>query len=111
MILFCDAYRYWLIIKWQASLPIGQVETTIEYICQKEGEGAILVFLTGWEEISKLHEKLKGNILLGDSNRFLVLPVHGSMPTISQREIFDRPPNGVRYKQNIPIFSMKFCSN
>lgn len=62
----------------------------------KEGEGAVLVFLTGWDEISKLVERLKANSLFSDSRRFLLLPLHGSMPTINQREIFQRPPAGVR---------------
>ncbi|KAB1201160.1 ATP-dependent RNA helicase DHX36 [Morella rubra] len=70
----------------------AKVEATIEYICRREGDGAILVFLTGWDEISKLLDKVKGNNLLGDPSKFLVLPLHGSMPTINQHEIFDRPP-------------------
>lgn len=73
-----------------------QVEATIEYICRHEKDGAILVFLTGWDEISKLLEKIKGNNFLGNSSKFLVLPLHGSMPTVNQREIFDRPPNNIR---------------
>lgn len=72
------------------------MEATIEYICRLEGGGAILVFLTGWDEISKLLEKINGNNLLGDSSKFLVLPLHGSMPTVNQREIFDRPPPNKR---------------
>jgi len=72
------------------------VESTIEYICRYEAEGAILVFLTGWDEISKLLDKIKGNNFLGSPNRFLVLPLHGSMPTVNQREIFDRPPASMR---------------
>lgn len=68
------------------------MEATIEHICRREGDGAILVFLTGWDEISKLLENIKGNRLLGESSKFLVLPLHGSMPTVNQREIFDRPP-------------------
>ncbi|KAG9439976.1 hypothetical protein H6P81_020141 [Aristolochia fimbriata] len=74
----------------------GLIETTIEYICRNGGEGAILVFLTGWDEISKLLEKMKGNKLLGDTNKCLILPLHGSMPTVNQREIFDRPPSNLR---------------
>jgi ATP-dependent RNA helicase DHX36 len=72
------------------------VEATLEHICVKEEEGAVLVFLTGWDEISKLIERLKSNPVLNDSSRFLMLPLHGSMPTINQREIFQRPPRGVR---------------
>ncbi|OVA07164.1 Helicase [Macleaya cordata] len=79
-----------------AQLDLGLVEAAIEYICRHEGDGAILVFLTGWDEISKLLDKIKGNNLLGNSSKFLVLPLHGSMPTVNQREIFDRPPSNVR---------------
>ncbi|KAL7225922.1 hypothetical protein ACSBR1_021134 [Camellia fascicularis] len=82
---------------WSGSqLDLGLVESTIEHICRREGDGAILVFLTGWDDISKLLEKIKANSLLRDPNKFLVLPLHGSMPTINQREIFDRPPTNVR---------------
>ncbi|XP_022641271.1 DExH-box ATP-dependent RNA helicase DExH1 isoform X2 [Vigna radiata var. radiata] len=77
-------------------IDLGLVEATIEYICRNEGSGAILVFLTGWDEISKLLDKLKGNNLLGDPHKFLILPLHGSMPTANQCEIFDRPPPNKR---------------
>ncbi|KAM0829421.1 hypothetical protein ACQ4PT_066891 [Festuca glaucescens] len=77
-------------------LDLSLVEGTIEYICRHEGEGAILVFLTGWDEISKLLDKIKGNNLLGNSNKFLVLPLRGSMPTVNQCEIFDRAPTNMR---------------
>ncbi|WOL09953.1 DExH-box ATP-dependent RNA helicase DExH1 isoform X1 [Canna indica] len=77
-------------------LDLGLVEATIEYICRHERDGAILVFLTGWDEISKLLEKIKGNTYLGNSSKFLVIPLHGSMPTVNQREIFDRPPCNTR---------------
>ncbi|KAK6152264.1 hypothetical protein DH2020_014899 [Rehmannia glutinosa] len=79
-----------------SQLDLGLVEATIEHICRREGSGAILVFLTGWDDISKLLDKLKANNIVGDPNKFLVLPLHGSMPTINQREIFDRPPPDVR---------------
>ncbi|XP_059451843.1 DExH-box ATP-dependent RNA helicase DExH1 isoform X2 [Corylus avellana] len=82
---------------WSGSqLDLGLVEATIEYICRHEGDGAILVFLTGWDDISKLLDKVKGNNFLGNPSKFLVLPLHGSMPTINQREIFDRPPPNKR---------------
>ncbi|GJN20838.1 hypothetical protein PR202_gb08264 [Eleusine coracana subsp. coracana] len=82
---------------WSATeLDLTLVESTIEYICRYEEEGAILVFLTGWDEISKLLDKIKGNSFLGSPNKFLALPLHGSMPTVNQREIFDRPPANMR---------------
>ncbi|XP_023768072.1 DExH-box ATP-dependent RNA helicase DExH1 isoform X2 [Lactuca sativa] len=82
---------------WSGSeTDLGLVEATIEYICRHEGPGAILVFLTGWDEISKLLDNVKANNFLNNPTKFLVLPLHGSMPTINQREIFDRPPSGTR---------------
>ncbi|GAB2253881.1 hypothetical protein Droror1_Dr00021690 [Drosera rotundifolia] len=82
---------------WSGSqLDLGLVESTVEYICRHEGDGAILVFLTGWDDISKLFDTIKSNKFLGDTGKFLVLPLHGSMPSIDQREIFDRPPANVR---------------
>ena len=56
----------------------------------------MLVFLTGWDEISKLLDEAKKSRVLSDSSRVALLPLHGSMPTVNQREIFDRPPPGVR---------------
>ncbi|EPS62887.1 hypothetical protein M569_11900, partial [Genlisea aurea] len=88
---------------WSGSeLDLGLVEATIEHICRHESSGAILVFLTGWNEISDLLDKLKVNPTVGDSNKCLLLPLHGSMPTINQREIFDRPPRNLRH-----VFSLK----
>lgn len=77
-------------------LDLGLVESTIEYICRHEGDGAILVFVTGWDDISKLLDKVKANSFLRDPSKFLILPLHGSMPTTNQREIFDRPPLNTR---------------
>ncbi|XP_073317491.1 DExH-box ATP-dependent RNA helicase DExH1 isoform X3 [Primulina huaijiensis] len=82
---------------WSGSqLDLDLVKATIEHICCNEGNGAILVFLSGWDEISNLLDKVKASNFLGDRNKFLVLPLHGSMPTINQREIFDNPPPNVR---------------
>lgn len=44
----------------------------------------MLVFMTGWEDISCLRDQLKAHPLLGDPNRVLVLTCHGSMATSEQ---------------------------
>ncbi|KAH9565143.1 hypothetical protein CY35_04G062100, partial [Sphagnum magellanicum] len=74
------------------------VEVIIEHICTNNtsSAGAILVFLPGWDEISKLIDQLKANVMLRDGTRFLLLPLHASMPTINQSEIFQLPPPGVQ---------------
>ncbi|XAR54513.1 RNA helicase [Bertholletia excelsa] len=72
------------------------VETVLCHICRKERPGAVLVFMTGWEDISCLRDKLKAHPLLGDPNRVLLLTCHGSMATSEQKLIFEKPPLTVR---------------
>lgn len=77
-------------------LDLLLIESVIEYICLQEDEGAILVFLTGWDDITKLYDSLQSNRVLSDKNRFRIVPLHGSMPTANQQKIFVAPPAGVR---------------
>lgn len=60
------------------------IEAVLCHICRKERPGAVLVFMTGWEDISCLRDQLKAHPLLGDPNRVLLLTCHGSMPTSEQ---------------------------
>ncbi|XP_055818951.1 DExH-box ATP-dependent RNA helicase DExH3 isoform X5 [Solanum dulcamara] len=60
------------------------IEAVLCHICRKERPGAVLVFMTGWEDISCLRDQLKAHPLLGDPNRVLVLTCHGSMATSEQ---------------------------
>ncbi|XVF76079.1 hypothetical protein PTKIN_Ptkin13bG0237300 [Pterospermum kingtungense] len=93
----CSASTRRSLEAWSGSqIDLDLVEATIEHICRHEDDGAILVFLTGWDDISKLLDKIKVNSFLGDRGKFLVLPLHGSIPTINQREIFDHPPPNMR---------------
>lgn len=66
------------------------------HICRKERPGAVLVFMTGWEDISCLRDQVKAHPLLGDPNRVLLLTCHGSMATSEQ----------VSYKLLSDIFSI-----
>ncbi|KAF8041089.1 hypothetical protein BT93_B3112 [Corymbia citriodora subsp. variegata] len=72
------------------------IEAVLCHICRKERPGAVLVFMTGWEDISCLRDQLKAHPLLGDPNRVLLLTCHGSMATSEQKQIFERPPFNVR---------------
>lgn len=60
------------------------IEHLLCYICEYEKPGAVLVFMTGWDDISSLKDKLQAHHLLGDSNRVLLLACHGSMPSSEQ---------------------------
>ncbi|XP_058769332.1 DExH-box ATP-dependent RNA helicase DExH5, mitochondrial isoform X2 [Vicia villosa] len=72
----------------------------IEYIlcniCEDERPGAVLVFMTGWDDICSLKEKLQAHTVLGDPNRVLLLTCHGSMASAEQKIIFEEPEDGVR---------------
>ncbi|KAI5578160.1 hypothetical protein POPTR_008G014100v4 [Populus trichocarpa] len=71
------------------------IEAVLCHICRKERPGAVLVFMTGWEDISCLRDQLKAHPLLGDPNRILLLTCHGSMATSEQKLIFEKPPPNV----------------
>ncbi|XP_047150226.1 DExH-box ATP-dependent RNA helicase DExH3-like [Vigna umbellata] len=72
------------------------IEAVLCHICRKERPGAVLVFMTGWEDISSLRDQLKAHPLLGDPNRILLLTCHGSMATSEQKLIFEKPPPNIR---------------
>ncbi|KAM7476896.1 hypothetical protein LguiB_024139 [Lonicera macranthoides] len=72
------------------------IEAVLCHICRKERPGAVLVFMTGWEDISCLRDQVKAHPLLGDPNRVLLLTCHGSMATSEQKLIFEKAPPNVR---------------
>jgi ATP-dependent RNA helicase DHX36 len=60
------------------------------------GEGAILVFLPGWQEISECSLLLKNTPPFNNSSKFSILPLHSGIPSSDQRKVLRRPPLGVR---------------
>ena len=66
------------------SLGFSLVEALLYHICTKERPGAVLVFMTGWEDINALKEKLMSHSLMGDKRRVLVLACHGGMASAEQ---------------------------
>ncbi|VEU33652.1 unnamed protein product [Pseudo-nitzschia multistriata] len=61
-----------------------------------QGEGAILVFLPGWQEISEVSMLLENTIPFSNRSKFLVLPLHSGIPSQDQRKVLRRPPAGSR---------------
>ncbi|KFK33334.1 hypothetical protein AALP_AA5G000800 [Arabis alpina] len=72
------------------------IEFLLCYICENESPGGILVFMTGWDDISSLKEKLQIHPIFGNPDRVMLLACHGSMASYEQRLIFEEPANGVR---------------
>ena len=75
------------------SLIASLIRTVVQiHLC--EGEGDILVFLTGEQEIEDACKKTKSEIeALGDQvPDVVVLPLYSTLPMDRQRAIFDPPP-------------------
>ena len=76
-------------------INVELVAALVGKIHSSQADGAILVFMTGWDDISKLHK------LLSEDAKFRLHgvqlhPLHSLMPTANQRAIFARPPPGKR---------------
>ncbi|KAF4518531.1 hypothetical protein B566_EDAN004275 [Ephemera danica] len=69
------------------------IAALVQYICNTQPEGAILVFLPGWDQISKMYNFITDSSFYSP-DRYHVLPLHSAMPTVNQKEIFLRPPRG-----------------
>ncbi|XP_053356021.1 ATP-dependent DNA/RNA helicase DHX36 [Clarias gariepinus] len=67
----------------------------IRHIVLNEDDGAILVFLPGWDNISSLNDLLIADQMF-KSDKFVIIPLHSLMPTVNQTQVFKRPPPGVR---------------
>ncbi|XP_021366519.1 ATP-dependent RNA helicase DHX36-like isoform X2 [Mizuhopecten yessoensis] len=77
-------------------VDIELIHRVIHHICFKmDGDGAILVFVPGMAEIKNVNKSLVETPVFNSSN-FRIIPLHSMMPTVNQKEVFDRPPPGVR---------------
>lgn len=61
----------------------------------KSPPGAILVFLPGIGEISRLLFLMKDSGGFPES-RFEIYPLHSKLPSLEQKKIFERPPDSMR---------------
>ena len=59
-------------------------------------QGAVLVFLPGFADITTLLGTLTASRQFGDMSRFRVLPLHSSLSSQSQKLIFQPAPKGKR---------------
>ncbi|KAM7044266.1 ATP-dependent DNA/RNA helicase DHX36 isoform 2-T2 [Acridotheres tristis] len=76
-------------------VDLDLVAALIKHIVLEEEDGAILVFLPGWDNISTLHEILMSQVMF-KSDRFIIIPLHSLMPTVNQTQVFKKTPPGVR---------------
>ncbi|XP_008631970.2 PREDICTED: ATP-dependent RNA helicase DHX36, partial [Corvus brachyrhynchos] len=76
-------------------VDLDLVAALIKHIVLEEEDGAILVFLPGWDNISTLHELLMSQVMF-KSDRFIIIPLHSLMPTVNQTQVFKKTAPGVR---------------
>lgn len=72
------------------------IEQLLRKICTDSTDGAILVFLTGWDDIQKSLERLQRSSFFKDASKFLLLPLHSKVPSLDQKKVFERPAAGCR---------------
>lgn len=75
-------------------LNIDLIYELLLHIC-KGDPGAVLVFLPGIGEISKLMRMIEQSNAFPMS-RYEIYPLHSKLPTIEQHKIFERPPSHIR---------------
>ena len=69
----------------------------LKYITKSSyGDGAVLVFLPGWQEISEFRLLLENTAPFRDRGKYLILPLHSGIPSKDQRRVLQRPPPGTR---------------
>jgi len=70
---------------------------TVRYIVDSSyGDGAILIFFPGWQEITSFHMVLDSTPPLNNRSKFRILPLHSGIPSREQKSVFVRPPQGTR---------------
>ncbi|XP_057653078.1 ATP-dependent DNA/RNA helicase DHX36-like isoform X1 [Diorhabda carinulata] len=77
-------------------LNLDLIFELLSYICRSyKDTGAVLIFVTGFAEISDLNKKIKNSSLF-PARKYLVIPLHSQMPTVDQKKIFEPAPEGKR---------------
>lgn len=68
----------------------------LKKICTDSKDGAILVFLPGWEDINKTRERLLADPFFNNKSRIFIITLHSRIPSVEQKKAFKRPPPGCR---------------
>jgi len=72
------------------------IEVLLYILKSSNGDGAILVFFPGWQEISEFTLMLETTAPFYNRSKYLILPLHSGIPSKDQRKVLQLPPNGMR---------------
>ncbi|XP_063369179.1 dosage compensation regulator [Cydia amplana] len=79
----------------EKDLSFELIEALLVYIGSLNSDGAVLVFLPGWNLIFALMKHLMQHRLFGDQSRYVILPLHSQIPREDQKKVFVTPPPGI----------------
>ncbi|XP_075986546.1 dosage compensation regulator mle isoform X2 [Anticarsia gemmatalis] len=79
----------------EKDLSFELIEALLLYIRDLPGDGAILVFLPGWNLIFALMKHLHQHKVFGDDSKYVILPLHSQIPREDQKKVFITPPPGL----------------
>lgn len=85
--------KHVLIFLFQLSFEL--IEAILLYINTLGNEGAILLFLPGWNLIFALMKHLSQNKTFGNTDKYVILPLHSQIPRDDQKKVFITPPPGI----------------
>uniref|UniRef100_A0A914H0Z7 RNA helicase n=1 Tax=Globodera rostochiensis TaxID=31243 RepID=A0A914H0Z7_GLORO len=81
----------------ESEIPLDIIELLLSDIDANGRNGAILIFLPGWNLISLLLNRLTlHHPVFSNQQRFLVLPLHSQLTAREQHRVFEHVPDGVR---------------
>ncbi|KAJ0111776.1 hypothetical protein Patl1_01411 [Pistacia atlantica] len=78
------------------TIDLVLLEQLVRKICKDSEDGAILVFLPGWEDINRTRERLLADAFFRDNSKFVIISLHSMVPSVEQKRVFKRPPLGCR---------------
>lgn len=78
----------------ESEVSFELIEALLTHIKGMSMEGAVLVFLPGWNLIFALMKFLQSNPRFGGRD-YSILPLHSQLPREDQRKVFERVPAGV----------------
>ena len=78
-------------------IDLNLILETLKHVDRSSGnDEAVLIFLPGWQEISKLAHLLENSYPFNDVQKFRVLPLHSGIHSQNQKLVFKKTRKGVR---------------
>ncbi|KAJ2941488.1 hypothetical protein O0L34_g14536 [Tuta absoluta] len=79
----------------EKDLSFELIEAILLHISSLGSDGAVLVFLPGWNLIFALMRHLMQHRMFGDQRKYIILPLHSQIPREDQKKVFVTPPPGI----------------